>query len=672
MTAMLPPWTDQLPRNGARAVLRSFAILVALCAFNAPSFAADTDLKLLTKSDTKRYKSAFKAAKQGQWTTAYRTAKHGRAKLPRKLLRWMDMTQRGTTASFGEITNFIRQNPTWPRQQRLQRRAEEAIDENTSGAEILSWFAKRPPINTDGHIALGEALIATGKINEGQTHLRRAWITGRFNRRSERLFLRQHRKMFTAEDHWQRLDGLLWKRHYSSAHRMYRRVSPKLRTLAEARTSLRLFRGGVDRAIARVEPALRRDPGLLYERMRWRRRKGRTLDALEILKNPPNDLVRADLWSREREIISRRLLREGRITDAHRAISDHRVNPKNRARFAEAEWLSGWIELRYLNDARPAFDRFSKLHDVVRYPVSRARAAYWAGRAAKAAGNKIAANEWFRRAQIHPTTYHGQLAAEELGDILRLPPPVAEPDSVMVKALHRSELVKAFKILSQLGEKKLLRIFALRLGRNAKTNQERLLVGRLAYRIGRPDLAVWIARRAQRRGILAMSLGYPILPMPNGKPEKALLLSISRQESNFYPQAISPAGARGMMQLMPATARAVARSLRIRYSRSLLTQRPSYNIRLGRAYLSQMLSRFNGSYILSIASYNAGPHRAASWVKRSGNPSDPDVDAIDWIEMIPFRETRTYVQRVLGNLQVYRSRLQPGRVALTLQKDLKR
>jgi soluble lytic murein transglycosylase len=169
-----------------------------------------------------------------------------------------------------------------------------------------------------------------------------------------------------------------------------------------------------------------------------------------------------------------------------------------------------------------------------------------------------------------------------------------------------------------------------------------------------------------------MSLGYPVLPMPNGKPEKALLLSIARQESNFYPQAISPAGARGLMQLMPATARSVAKSLRIRYSRSLLTQRPSYNIRLDRAYISQMLKRFNGSYILSIASYNAGPHRAARWVKRSENPSDLDGDAIDWIEMIPFNETRTYVQRVLGNLQGYRSRLQPGRVALTLQKDLKR
>jgi len=672
MTAIFRPWTDQPHRNRVFGLRGMGAVLFVLYAFSTSAFAADTDLMLLTKSDIKKYQTAFKAAKRGQWTLAHQAAQPGHARLPKKLLHWLDMTQRGTTASFAEITSFIRQNPSWPRKRWLQRRAEEAIDENTSSAEILSWFSKHPPIKTDGRIALGEALIATGKIIEGEAHLRRAWITGRFNRRYEKLFLRQHRKMFTADDHWQRLDGLLWKRHFSAARRMHRRVSPKLRALAEARVTLRRSRGGVDRAVARVDPTLKRDPGLLFERMRWRRRKGLTIEALDILKNAPKDLVRADLWSREREIIARRLLTEGRITDAHRAISDHRLTAKNRARFAEAEWLTGWIELRFLNESKSAFDRFKRLHDIVRYPVSRARAAYWAGRAAKASGNKIGANEWFRRAQIHPTTYHGQLAAEELGDILRLPPPVAEPTVVTVKKFHRNEIVRAFKMLSQLGEKKLLRVFALQLGRNAKDNQERLLVGRLAYRIGRPDLAVWIARRAQRRGILAMSLGYLIVPMPSGKPEKALLLSIARQESNFYPQAISPAGARGMMQIMPATARAVAKSLRIRYSRALLTQRPSYNIRLCRAYLSQMLTRFNGSYILSITSYNAGPHRASRWVKRTGNPSDPDVDAIDWIEMIPFRETRTYGQRVLGNLQVYRSRLQPGRVALTLQKDLKR
>lgn len=672
MKAIMPPQTDRLPRKRGSALLGVFAILFGLHCLTTPVLAAETNLKLLSKPDVKQYKAAFKAAKRGQWTTVDQIAKRGRSKLPRKLLRWLDMTQRGTTASFDDITTFIRQNPEWPRMRWLQRRAEEAIDENTSDAKILAWFSKHPPIKTDGRIALGEALIATGKISEGEAHLRRAWITGHFNRRAEKLFLRQHRKLFTAEDHWQRLDGLLWKRHFSAARRMYRRVSPKLRTLAEARVALRLSRGGVDRAIARVDPTLKRNPGLLFERMRWRRRKGRTLEAFEILKNAPKDLVRADLWSRERVIIARRLLTEGRITDAHRAIADHRLTGEDRARFAEAEWLTGWIELRFLNEFKSAFGRFSKLYDTVRYPVSRARAAYWAGRAAKASGNKVSAKEWFHRAQIHPTTYHGQLATEELGDIFRLPPPVAEPVSSKVTEFHRGEIVRAFKMLNQLGEKKLLRVFALQLGRNAKDNQERLLIGRLAYRIGRPDLAVWIARRAQRRGILAMSLGYPIVPMPNGKPEKALLLSIARQESNFYPQAISPAGARGLMQLMPATARSVAKSLRIRYSRSLLTQRPSYNIRLGRAYLTQMLNRFNGSYILSIVSYNAGPHRAARWVRRSGNPSDLDVDAIDWIEMIPFQETRTYVQRVLGNLQVYRSRLQPGRVALTLQKDLKR
>jgi soluble lytic murein transglycosylase len=234
----MPPRTDQPPENRALSLLGEGAVLFTLYVFYTPAFAADTDLKLLTKSDTKKFKSAFKSAKRSQWTAAHQTARQGRSKLPRKMLRWMDMTQRGTTASFSEITRFIRQNPAWPRMRWLQRRAEEAIDENTSSDEILSWFAKHPPIKTDGFIALGEALIATGKVSEGEAHLRRARITGRFNRRSEKLFLRQHRKMFTAEDHWQRLDGLLWKRQYSAARRMYRRVLPKLRTLSESPSHL--------------------------------------------------------------------------------------------------------------------------------------------------------------------------------------------------------------------------------------------------------------------------------------------------------------------------------------------------------------------------------------------------------------------------------------------------
>ncbi|MBK17410.1 MAG: hypothetical protein CMM52_01040 [Rhodospirillaceae bacterium] len=348
-------------------------IVTALVGVTGPSAAASTDLNILSKRDVKIYKSAFKAAKRGNWANARRSSRRGKAQLPRKILKWLHMTERGTTATFDDISGFINGNPGWPRMTRLKHRAEEAIDENTPSADVLAWFAKYPPLRSDGHIALGEALISNGDISQGHIHLRRAWISGRFNRRSERLFLRQHHKKFTADDHWKRLDGLLWKRHYSSARRMYRRVSPELRAIAEARTSLRLFRGGVDRAIARVEPSLRRDPGLLYERMRWRRRKGRTLDAFEILKSAPKDLVRADLWAKERVLIARRLLREGRITDAHRAISGHRLTPQSRVRFAEAEWLTGWIELRFLNESQSAFRRFRRLHDTVRFPVSRAR-----------------------------------------------------------------------------------------------------------------------------------------------------------------------------------------------------------------------------------------------------------------------------------------------------------
>ncbi len=244
MTANILAWTDQPPRIRGAVRIVLVATLLAMSSFCPQAVAAVTDLKLLSKSDTHKYRTAFKAAKRGQWSAAYQRARKGRSKLPRKLLRWLDMTQRGTTASFREITRFIRRNPAWPRMRRLRRRAEESIDEHTGDREILSWFKTHPPITTDGRIAFGEALIATGKVTEGEALLRRAWISGRFNRRAERLFLRQHRKMFTRDDHRQRLDGLLWKRHYRSARRMYRRVSKEMRDLTEARISLRRSRGG--------------------------------------------------------------------------------------------------------------------------------------------------------------------------------------------------------------------------------------------------------------------------------------------------------------------------------------------------------------------------------------------------------------------------------------------
>jgi soluble lytic murein transglycosylase len=626
----------------------------------------------LSRSDMAAYKAAFKFAEKKNWIAAHRRAARGRHPLPRKILRWLEMTISGNSYSFSKIVDFVNRNPDWPLPNTLRNRAEEAITETTPPQTVLAWFANRPPRTTDGKIAYGQALIATGRVDEGYTHLRDAWVYGRFNRRDEVLFMRQYRKRFTEADHWLRLDNLLWNGHHRQARRMLRRVSSGHRALGMARMQLRRRRGGVDGAISRVPAWLRRDPGLLYERLRWRRRKGRDLDALEILKSPPAHMVRPELWSKERVILARRLLANGLITDAYQAVRDHGLDLRHTAELAEAEWLAGWIALRYMNQAKEAQQRFEALYRAVQFPVSKARAAYWAGRASKAIGDTSQASDWFQIAAYHPTTYHGQLATQELGEKIHPSPEPIAPNEAEKQQFQNHELTHAVRLLNQLDQRKHVRRFLLRLSQIGTSPGHRILAGDLAHSIGRLDLAVWVARYAQRDGAIFLSMGYPLYQMPEGNPERALLLAVARQESNFYAHAISRAGAQGIMQLMPRTARRVARSSGIRYSRTRLTSDPGYNVSLGRRYLRQMLSKFSGSYVLSIAAYNAGPTAVARWLRKNGDPRNGIDDPIDWIELIPFQETRTYVQRVLGNLQVFRNRLQPGRMAVTLDRDLRR
>lgn len=626
----------------------------------------------LSQSDKAVFRAAFRSAKQRNWNDARARAAQGRDPLPRKILRWLEMTEHGNDYGFADIAGFITANPDWPRLGILRRRADEAIDETTSPDAVLSWFKGAAPRTTDGKIAYGQALITSGRVKEGHGHLRDAWIYGNFSRRDEVLFMRQYRKLFSVQDHWRRLDNLLWNGHRHQARRMLGRVSAEQRALAAARLSLRRRRGGVDRAIARVPSRLQADPGLLYERLRWRRRKGRDLDALEILRKPPAQLVRPELWANERIILARRLLANGQITDAYRTVRDHGVDDSHIGQLVEAEWLAGWIALRFMNQGKEALERFENLYRMVQYPVSRARAAYWAGRAASSLGDGQQANDWFQIAARHPTTYHGQLATQELGQKIPPFPEPPVPDEAERKRFGDRELTRAVRVLHDLGEDRLVRTFFRRLGRIDKSLSHWILAGDLARSIGRTDLAVWIARYAQRDGDTLLGLGYPLYRMPEGYPERALLLAMARQESNFDPNAVSRAGAQGIMQVMPRTARKVARANGWRYSRSRLTGDPDYNIRLGSSYLREMLARFDGSYVLAIAAYNAGPNAVARWLRKNGDPRNGVDDPIDWIELIPYRETRTYVHRVLGNLQIFRNRLQPGRMAVTLHSDLRR
>jgi len=654
----------------ARAlILAAAAVLAGALVLSGPATAAE---KGLFDANRAIYRQAFAAADRGKWDEARRLAARSHDKLAAKVIAWREMRAMGNNVPFADIARFIDDNPDWPGMDQLRRRAEEAIDEATPSRLVLAWFGKREPVTFDGRVALARALEATGKTAEARAQIRRAWVTGDFNSKQEVRFVKQFGKQLTEADHRARLDRLLWNGKSAQAERMLRRVPPDYRPVAIARMRLHEMSASADAAVRRIPKQYVNDPGFLYERLRWRRRKGRDEEAMEILRHPPKNMVRPDRWWDERALIARRMLAKGNITDAMRAASEHGLSPGDGERYIEAEWMAGWISLRFLDDKAAALARFEHLYKAVKTPASQARAAYWAARAAKALGRTQDAMRWYTAAAHHVATYYGQLAAHYLGTEPKpaAVPADATPDPAHIAAFNRSELVRVARMLHDVGNRHELESFMLQLAKVSADPAQKVLAARLARTFGRTDLGVRIARTAYRDGVLLLADGYPVIPTPDGKPERALLLAIARQESNFNPKVESWAGARGLMQLMPATAKSVARIIKDHYAEKRLTD-ATYNMKLGRAYLGMLLDQFNGSYVLALGAYNAGPGNVSKWVRAYGDPRDTQVDAVDWVEMIPYNETRNYVQQVMANLQVYRQRVGAPQLA-SMAQDLRR
>jgi len=669
-----------LRRTLSAAFLAGILAVVASAPARAAGSTLPADL-FANPADAKIAQAAFQAVADGQWAKAEQTARQAKDPMPLKLVHWLGLVREGVAVPFYGVARFYEENHHWPMQTQLRRRVEESIGPDIPPAAVLDWFHRHPPGSAIGRVRYAEALIATGATERGKALIRDAWITGSFSKALEKEILKRHGKFLSKDEHARRLDRLLWDGKVEEARRLMWRVDPGQRALAEARLMLRHRQGNVDRLIARVPAELQRDPGLLYERARWRRVKGKYSEAREIFDNPPNDLERADLWWQERAVLARRGLREGYAGDAYRLVKAHGLSPGQSAPFADAEWLAGWIALRFLDDPASALAHFKAMHEAVVYPVSKARGAYWIGRAAEAMKDKAEAEKWYRAAATQPTVFYGQLAAAKLGAQSRLKLPVEpEPTSGEVQDFKAHELVRAARLLHALGYKDDVRPFVLQIAEVKDTPGWRRMAAGLARALQREELAIHVAKRASRSGVELSDSGYPVLRLPklsaDGKgrdaPESPLVFAVVRQESAFQTDAVSSAGAKGLMQLMPKTASEVARALNISHNPARLAE-PDYNLRLGQAYLRDMIAEFGGSYVLALAAYNAGPKRARDWLKAHGDPRAGVEQAVDWIEMIPFEETRNYIQRVLENLQVYRLKGNGGsHEAQIAERDLKR
>ena len=648
-------------------------------------------------------KAAITAANGARWAEAETYAAAADPLVP-KIVLWMRLTHRTAPATAAELVGFLRDNPDWPQVDTIARRAEAAFGGPADDPLVLAHFSTFPPRSLSAALRHAEALTRStrsqapsgnfldmmrrgpdntpgaaprpgaeaapnlqGEAGAQQT-LRRAWVEAPGDVAAETAIMAQFGRLLSQEDHQQRFDRLFFARDMQGAQRALERL-----------TGVALGSGRMRMALA-GEPEITQillrplDLAWAYERARLLRRRDQDADAVAswivaepFQANMDPEIARA-VWA-ERQILARKLLRLNNTKDAHRIAAFHGQPMGSEGRL-EAEFLAGFIALRFLNDPVLAQRHFVAMALGTRSVISRARALYWEGRALAARGAQGAARERYAAAAQLPTAFYGQLAALTMGEsqealdqrlrALQTPP----VEQRRAQEFAQRDLARVVTTLAELGETRRTRVFLLRLQATSADAQNRLLTVRLANHIGRPDHAVWVARRSAIEGDVLLPEGWPTpFRVPVTSPEPAFIFSVTRQESNFDTEAVSSANARGLMQLLPSTAQLVARRLGMNFRVEMLTADPQANIKLGAAYLEEMLGRFEGSLVMAAGAYNAGPRRVDEWLGTYGNPLRGERDLLDWMEMIPFAETRNYVQRIVEGAVIYRARQNPPMTA---------
>jgi soluble lytic murein transglycosylase len=606
-------------------------------------------------------RQAVAAAQAGRFADAEALAQSADP-VARKLVTWMRMTNRASGVSGAEIAAWLAENPDWPLPETTARRAEEVLAGDPDDALVLRHFGRIPPRGIEGAQRYADALARTGRGAEATPLLRAAWREGPpADPAAEAAFAERNTAILTADDNWQRFDRLLWENQAGAAARVMPRLGAGQRALAEARLAARSereFNTG----------AATRDIGVAYETARQLRRRDRDAEAAAVwaaaepLQRNLSPAAARAIWA-ERQILARKLLRQFDAPNAYRLAANHGQAEPGEPR-QEAEFLAGFIALRRLNDAAAAQRHFARIDEGSRSVITRARAGYWEGLALAAQNRPAEARARWEEAASLPVAFYGQLASRALGETpAQLSARIAatalpEPPRDVAYAFGSRELARAAVTLGDLGQSDRARLFLLRMEDLSPDATDRWLIARLAVLMGRPDHAVWVARRAGADGVILLEDGWPTpYPTPTDGAEAAVVNAITRQESNFELTAVSRANARGPMQLLPSTAAGVARRLGIPHNPGMLTTDAAHNLRLGSAYIADRLDRYGGALPLAAAAYNAGAGRVDEWLGTYGDPRVPDgPDARDWIEQIPFSETRNYVQRVIENTVVYRAR----------------
>ncbi len=618
--------------------------------------------KYYNKRDFGLAKKAITEMEKGKWSSSLKTAKKAKDKSIYNFIQWRHLLTSGNSASFYDYKIFIDNNPNYARIGRVKYLAEHKLStKNISPKKIIDWFNNEEPLSGFGKIILGESHILRGELSKGKNLIKQGWISADLSKNELRFYRKKFKKYLNAEDYIKRADYLAWNNKYWDLKRLLRYLPKDYELLYNARQLLMSKSYGVDQAIKNVPSKFKNDAGLNYDRLKWRRKRGRVDSSVEILvkiKNTKDYLVRPDKWWTEREIISRSLIYKKKYELAYKISSNHALTEGSE--YAAAEWMSGWIALSFLKDPLLAKTHFQNFYKNVSYPISTSRGAYWLGKTYEKLKDKEQSNKWYQEASKYLTTYYGQLAFLKLNPNAKFElTKDMDVDKKYRYVFFNNELVKISYLLSELKKDKYTKHILRHLANDNIQKGSEILAAEVATNIERYDFAIQVSKIASYQKRFHNTYNYPIISTPkkiNGRkiPESAFILSIIRQESEFDLSANSHAGAKGLMQLMPYTAKLVSKQAKLPYSKSRLTTDPEYNINLGSHYIAGLILQYDGAYPFATAAYNAGPNRVKYWKRINKDPQKKQINYVDWIELIKFKETRNYVQRVLENYNVYR------------------
>ena len=620
-------------------------------------FSVDIGLSASLSEEKKVIENVILAVGSGQWKTAESLSEKLNEPEVKTFINWAKL--REGVGSFEDYQFFLNEYAHWPGLRILRQKGEAKILKKTEPQKVIAYFKNFPPSTGFGATSLIDAYEKLNNNKAAFKEIKRAWSKLSFEKNEFSIFITKHGSV-TLPFVNERSEFLLWNGMTREANRILPYLSKDDQALAKARIALRQQNYGVDFFIKKVPPDLKSNSGLAYERFLWRVKKGRSEGAIENLEKQSISKLTLNIpskWSRKRRDYARQAMRDNKPELAYFLASNHFVS--GGSDYADLEWLSGYISLRKLKNPSQAISHFNNFLNEVKTPISLGRAGYWLGRAHEENNELRLAKYYFRLGAQNQSSFYGQLSAEKIGAKLENSLVSFKTNkAISIEEFAKNDIFRLAIILYESNADILSKRFFLHFARSLNVHEHWQLANYL-LKIKSEFLALAIAKQAATEGRIYPNAYYPVheLAKSSWKVKPEILLAIARRESEFNSRAKSGAGARGFMQIMPGTAKRVAADLNYKYSLKRLNTDWRYNVELGAEYLNYLMLKYEGSFLLSFGAYNAGPSRMDGWIKRYGDPRNKDVDYVDWIEHIPFNETRNYIMRVLEGVLIYRAKL---------------